>query len=61
MFKGEIASLVWYEESHCIEVNYIDGEPDYLEGEERVIREMAEDDGLWSVRTSNGIRRWIRL
>jgi hypothetical protein len=60
-FKEEIASLVWYEESHRIEVNYVEGGPDYLECEEPVIREMAEDEGLSLVPTSNGVRRWVRL
>jgi hypothetical protein len=60
MLKDEIASVVWYEESHRIEVNYIDSEPDYLEGEERIVREMAEDEGMQLVSTSGGIRRWVR-
>lgn len=60
LFKGEIASVVWYERGHCIEVNYVDSEPDFLEGDERVVREMADDEGLLLVPTSNGVRRWVR-
>ena len=60
MLKGEIASVVWYQQGHGIEVTYLDAEPDYLEGDERVIREMAEDEGMWSMPASAGIRRWVR-
>jgi hypothetical protein len=60
MLKEDIESVVWYEESHRIEVNYLDSEPDYLEGEERIVREMAEDEGMWLVPTAGGIRRWVR-
>jgi hypothetical protein len=52
--------VVWYEKGHRIEVNYLDTEPDVLEGEERVVRDMAEDEGMWLVPGSDGIRRWVR-
>ncbi|HEY5026368.1 MAG TPA: hypothetical protein VII76_15435 [Acidimicrobiales bacterium] len=60
MVKDVITSVVWYEHGHRIEVNYVDTEPDYLEGEERVVRDMAEDEGMWLVPSSDGMRRWVR-
>jgi len=58
--KGEIVSVVWHNWSHRVELNYVEGDPDYLEGDERVISLMAEDEGLWRVPTRDNTRRWVR-
>jgi hypothetical protein len=60
MLRGEIASVVWRQRGHRIEVTYEEGDPDYLEGDELVISQMADNEGLWSVPTSDGSRRWVR-
>ena len=60
MLRGEIATVVWRRQGHCIEVNYVDGDPDYFKGDELVISQMAENEGLWSVPTSDGTLRWVR-
>jgi hypothetical protein len=60
MLKGEISSVVWHREGHRIELNYFEGDPDYLEGDELVISQMAENEGMWSVPTSGESRRWVR-
>jgi len=58
--EGRIVSVVWYEQSRRIEVHYFDTEPDYLEGDEQIVREMAEDEGMCLVSTEDGIRGWVR-
>jgi hypothetical protein len=60
MLRGEIASVVWLQPGHRIEVTYEEGDSDFLEGDELVISQMAENEGLWSVPTSDGSRRWVR-
>jgi len=60
MDKGEIASVEWREVDHRIEVAYVEGGPDYLEGSEVVIREMVENEGLRSVAAPEHVRRWER-
>ena len=37
MMKGEIASVVWHRQGHRIELNYDEGDPDILEGNELVV------------------------
>ena len=46
MLKGEIASVVWQQQGHRIEVNYVDGAPDYMQGDEVVVSQMAENEGM---------------
>ena len=60
MSKGEIASVVWHRQGHRIVMNYVEGDPDYLVGDESVISSMAESEGMWSVPTSDDTRRWVR-
>lgn len=60
MLKSEIVSVVWHERGHRIEVNYVEGDPDYMEGDELVISQMAENEGLSLVPTSSDVRRWVR-
>ena len=58
--KGEIASVVWHRQGQRVELNYDDGDPDYLVGDEVVVSSMAESEGMWSVSTSEDTRRWVR-
>ena len=60
MVKGEISSVVWHREGHRIEVNYVEGDSDYLEGDEKVVSHMAENEGMWLVPTPEGTLRWVR-
>lgn len=60
MLQSEIASVVWHERGHRIVVNYVEGDPDTMEGDELVISRMAENEGLSLVPTSSDIRRWVR-
>ena len=60
MLKGEISSVVWHREGHRIEVHYLDGDPDYLEGDELIVSRMAENEGMWLVPTPEGVLRWVR-
>lgn len=60
MLKGEIASVVWQRLGHRIELNYVEGDPDYLEGDELVTSRMAENEGMWSVPSPEGPHRWVR-
>ncbi len=52
MLKRDITTVVWHQKGHHIEMNYVEGDPDYFQGVELVISEMAENEGLWSVPTS---------
>jgi hypothetical protein len=61
MHKGEIASVVWHEVDHRIEVAYLEGDPDFLQGDELVITQMAENEGLRSVPAPAHVRRWERV
>jgi hypothetical protein len=58
--KGEIASVEWREVDHRIELAYLEGDPDYLRGDEIVIAAMAENEGLQSVPAPDHVRRWER-
>jgi len=58
MHRGEIASVVWHEVDHRIEVTYLEGEPDHLQGDEVVITAMVENEGLRSVPSPDHVRRW---
>lgn len=60
MHKGEIASVEWHQVDHRIEVAYLEGDPDYLQGDELVITQMVEDEGLRSVPAPDHVRRWER-
>ncbi len=60
MTKSEIASVVWHPQGHRIELNYVAGDPEYLEGEECVISGLAESEGLLLVPSRDDTRRWVR-
>jgi len=48
------------EQGHRIEVNYADGDPDYMEGDELIVSQMAENEGLRLTLTADYMRRWVR-
>jgi hypothetical protein len=56
----KIASVVWYRRGQRIEVNYVEGDSDTLVGDEAVVSQMAENEGLWSVPGPEDTRRWVR-
>jgi len=60
MPKGEIECVVWHEQGHRIEVTYVWGDPDYLEGDEMVVSQMAENEGLCLAPSVDEPRRWVR-
>ena len=60
VLKGEISSVVWHRQGHRIEVHYVEGHADYLEGDELVVSRMAENEGMWLVPTPDGTLRWVR-
>lgn len=55
----EIASVVWDRRNHHIEVIYIGRDPEHFFGSEDVAAALANDAGLKSVPTPEGIRRWV--
>jgi hypothetical protein len=60
MLKDEIATVVWHQRGHRIELTYAEGAPDFFEGDESVISHMAENEGLLLVPSVEGTRRWVR-
>jgi len=60
MLKGDIASVVWHRQGHRIEVNYVEGKTDNMEGDELVVSDMADNEGLWLTLTSDDTRKWVR-
>jgi len=60
MTEREIASVEWHEHSHHIDVTYLSGQPDRLEGPHQLAAELAADAGLSLVPTHNGTVRWVR-
>ena len=54
MLNREITSVVWQERGHRIEVTYVEGDPDSFEGDELVISQMAENEGMWSIPSVDG-------
>jgi len=58
--KGEITSVMWHQQGHRIEVNYVEGDTDYMEGDELVVSNMADNEGLWLTLTSDDTRKWVR-
>jgi hypothetical protein len=60
MLKREMTAVVWHERGHRIEVTYVEGDPDFFEGDELVISQMAENEGMWLIPSVEGTRRWVR-
>jgi hypothetical protein len=60
MAAREIASIVWHQFGHHIDVIYVEGEPDRIIGAEIVATQLAESVGLATVPTAPGTIRWIR-
>jgi len=60
MLKNEVASVVWHRQGHRIEVNYVEGDTDYMEGDELVVSQRAENEGLWLTLTADDMLQWVR-
>jgi hypothetical protein len=60
MAEREIASIVWHQVGHHIDVIYVEGEPDRITGAQIVATQLAESVGLAVVPTPPGTIRWIR-
>jgi hypothetical protein len=60
MHEREIASIVWHQLGHRIEVIYVEGEPDHITGAQIVAAQLAESVGLAIVTTPPGTLRWVR-
>jgi len=60
MAERQIASIVWHQSGHHIEVIYVEGEPDRMVGAEQVATELAENAGLRLVSTGDGKFRWTQ-
>ena len=60
MREREIASIVWHQVGHNIEVIYVEGEPDHITGAQIVAEQLAESVGLAMVSAPPGIVRWVR-
>ena len=56
----QIASVIWHQQGHHIEVIYVEGEPDRIMGAEAVAADLARSAGLTLVSTRNGVFRWLR-
>jgi len=56
----ELVSIVWHQQGHRIDLNYLHGEPDHLIGSEAITTLLAEDAGLDPVPTPDDTRRWVR-
>jgi len=60
VLKGEIASVEWHQHGHRIEVYYVGGDTDFMEGHESVVSDMADNEGLWLTLSADDMRRWVR-
>lgn len=60
MAEREIASIVWHQHGHHIDVIYVEGEPDRITGAQIVATQLAESVGLAVVPTPPGTIRWTR-
>jgi hypothetical protein len=60
MAGREIASIIWHQLGHHIDVIYVEGEPDHIIGAQIVAAQLAESVGLAIVPTLPGTIRWIR-
>lgn len=60
MAEREVASIVWYQVGHHIDVIYVAGDPDHLVGTEVYTAELALEAQLRVVPTSDGTVRWVK-
>jgi hypothetical protein len=60
MAQREIATIVWHQLGHHIDVIYVEGEPDNIIGAQIVAAQLAESVGLAMVPTPPGTIRWTR-
>jgi hypothetical protein len=60
MPERQIASVVWHQVGHHIEVIYVEGDLDHLFGPEEKAAELAANAGLGvPLPTPDGMVRWV--
>ena len=60
MPEREIASIVWHQAGHHIDVIYVDGDPERLVRPEMYAAELALKEKLRVVPTADGTVRWVQ-
>jgi len=58
--EREIASVVWHQRGHDIEVIYVEGDVEHLVGSEAITTVLAADAGLSITPTTDSTVRWVR-
>ena len=56
----QLVSIVWHQQGHRIDLNYVHGEPDHMIGSEAITAMLAKDAGLDAVPTPDDTRRWVQ-
>ncbi len=56
----ELVSIVWHQQGHRIDLNYVRGAPEHMIGSEAITALLAQDAGLDAVPTPDDTRRWVR-
>jgi hypothetical protein len=55
----ELVSIVWHQQGHVIDLNYVHGEPEHMIGSEAITAMLAKDAGLDAVPTPDDTSRWV--
>jgi len=58
--EREIASVVWHQRGHDMEVIYVEGDAEHLVGSEAITAGLAANAGLSIMPTTDGTVRWVR-
>ena len=56
----ELVDIVWHQQGHRIDLNYVHGEADHMIGSEAITAFFAADAGLDAVPTPDDTRRWVQ-
>jgi len=54
-----LVSIVWHQQGHRIDLNYVHGEPEHMMGSEAITTMLAKDAGLDVVPPPDDTRRWV--
>jgi hypothetical protein len=60
MADRDIASIVWHEQGHRIDVKYFEGDAEHFSGSRDVAAVLAREEGLGLVPTPEDTVRWAR-
>jgi len=60
MAERQITSIVWHQVGHYIDIVFVTGDPDRLEGPHELAAELAADSGLTLLPTRDGTVRWVK-